>query len=343
MTTREGVAGHPINLACSFFNNAEDAHPKPWSGTWPGLVGMLEMTNTPRPRPTGDDPKKGLPAIAPATFEPLHRGKDDARSLQLLGLDYDNSRDEVIPGEFHRSGTPKTRKVMIDRPVTLEEVSEILWDVGFAGYQWTTWSNRDGWPKFRAVVPMEAPVPAALWEQATEYALACLGLLDTRRGLDMGALRDVARMYFLPGHPGGAEAIARQEIVGKPLRIPVDELPAIAVPELPRLPHIERERERRRHGGYAWAGPLGVDLTTLHLAKLIASLGVKVGHERGYKGGSKWRTHCLWPDEHSHALDDDSGVVIHEPGRWPTWSCAHTCHTHLGLVDVLRAAGVVHD
>lgn len=343
MTTREGVAGHPINLACSFFTHAEDATPKPWKGTWADLVVNLEKTNHPKPRPKGDDPKKGLPAIAGATFEPLHRGKDEARSLHLLGLDYDNAREELIPGEFHRSGTPKTRKVLIDRPVTMEEVAEALWDRGMAGYLWTTWSNQEDWPKFRAVVPLEAPVPAPLWQQATEYALGFLGLLDTRRGLDLGALRDVARMYFLPGHPGGAEAIARQECVGNPLRIPLDELPAVVVPEVPRLPHVEREIQRRRSDGYAWAGPLGRDLTTLRLAELIASLGVSVGHGQGYKGGTKWRTHCLWPEEHSHALDDDSGVVIHEPGRWPTWSCSHACHTHLGLVDVLRAAGVVHD
>jgi hypothetical protein len=340
MTTRESVL-HPIHLACSFFTHAEDATPKPWAGTWAELVGILERTNPPRHRPKGDEPKKGLPAIAPATFDPLHRGKDEARSLHLLGLDYDNAREEVIPGECHRSGRPKTRKVPIDHPVTMEEVSEALWDGGFAGYLWSTWSNLEGWPKFRVVVPLEAPVPAPLWEQATEYGLGLLGLLDTRRGLDLGALRDVARMYFLPGHPCGAEAIARQECVGKALWIPLDELPAVVVPEVPRLPHVEREIQRRQRAGYAWAGKLGVDLTTLRLAERIASLGVKVGHGQSYKGGTKWRTHCLWPEEHSHGLDDDSGVVIHEPGRWPTWSCAHACHAHLGLVDVLRAAGDV--
>lgn len=328
-------------ITCSFFTHAEDAVPKPWSGSWMDLLGILERTNRPRHRPKGDDPKKGLPAIAPATFDPLHRGKEEAQSLYLLGLDYDNARDEVIPGEFHRSGAPKIRKMPIDRPVTMEEVSEALWDAGSAGYLWSTWSNRDEWPKHRALVPLKAPVPAGQWTQATEWALGSLGLLDTRRGLDLGALRDVARIYFLPGHSDGAEAINRQEIIGEPLSIPLEELPEAEVPEVPRLPHIEREMQRRRNEGYAWAAGLGVDLNTLRLADLLKSLGAKVGPPQAYGPATKWRTHCLWPEEHSHGLDDDSGFVIHEPGRWPTWSCSHACHAHLGLVDVLRATGVL--
>ena len=329
------------DLSCSFFTHVEDCLPKSWTGSWPGLVAILERTNRPRHRPKGDDPKKGLPAIAGARFEPQHRGKDEAQEIHLLGLDYDNARDEVIPGEFHKSGTPKTRKVLIDYPVPMEEVSEALWDAGAAGYLWTTWSNRDEWPKHRAIVPLAVPMPAALWEQATEWALGTLGLLDTRRGLDLCALRDVARIYFLPGHPNGSDAIRRQEITGEALLIPLDELPAVKVPEVPTLPHIQRERDKRKAEGYAWAAPLPVELNTLRLADLIASLGVNVGAGRPYKGGTKWRTHCLWPEEHTHGLDDDSGFIIHEPGRWPTWSCSHACHLHLGLFDVLRAAGVI--
>jgi hypothetical protein len=341
MDKREGGAYRPDSLTCSFFTHAEDAVPKPWARTWRELVSILERTNRPRPRPNGDDLKKGLPAIAGATFKPLHRGKEEAQSIALLGLDYDNAREEVIPGEFHRSGTPKTRRVMIDNPVTMEEVAEALWDAGTAAYLWSTWSNRDGWPKHRALIPLAVPIPAPLWVPATELALTALGLQDTRRGLDVRALRDVARIYFLPGHPDGPGAIQRQEVAGEALRIPLDELPSVAVPEVPRLPHIERELHRRRHEGYAWASNLLVDLSTLRLADLLASQGVKVGPSRPYRGGTKWRTRCLWPGEHTGGMDDDCAVVIHEPGRWPTWHCAHASHEHLSLVDVLRAMGAL--
>lgn len=330
-----------MNVSCSFFTHAEDALPKPWVGTWANLVEILERTNRPRPRPKGDDPKKGLPAIAPATFEPPHRGKNEAQTIHLLALDYDNGQPEVVLGEFHKSGTPKTRQVLIERPGTMEDVSEALWDSGTAAYLYSTWSNRDDFPKFRALVPLAEPVPGALWAQAAEWALATLGLLETRRGLDIGALRDVARMYFLPGHPDGAKAISRQEVTGEPLRIPLDELAAVEVPMVPRLPHIEREINRRRAEGHAWAAPLPIELNTLRLADLIASLGIKVGPPGSYKAGTRWRTHCLWPEEHSGGVDDDSGFVIHEPGRWPTWSCSHASHAHMGLVDVLRTAGVI--
>lgn len=330
-----------MKLACSLFTHAEDNLPKLWAGSWPELVEILEKTNRPRQRALSDDPKKGLPAIAPARFNPLRRGKDEAQSLAFLGLDYDNARDEVIPGEFHKSGAPKIRKVMIDRPVTMEEVSETLWDAEVAAYCYSTWSNRDGWPKHRALVPLEAPMPARLWAAATEWALAALRLQDTRRGLDVRALRDVARMYFLPGHPDGAGTIRRQEVVGQLLRVPLQSLPTVKVPEVPGLPYFQQARDRRKAEGYAWAAALSGDLSTLRLAEIIASLGVDVGPARPYKTATKWRTRCLWPDEHSGGLDDDSGVVIHEPGRWPTWSCSHTSHAHLSLQDVLRAAGVI--
>lgn len=77
-----------MRLACSLFTHAEDNQPKPWVGTWPGLVELMEKTNRPRQRALSDDPKKGLPAIAPARFNPLRRGKDEAQSLAFLGLDY---------------------------------------------------------------------------------------------------------------------------------------------------------------------------------------------------------------------------------------------------------------
>ena len=335
-----------MNVACSFFTHALDNVPKPWVGTWPGLVEILERTNRPRPMKPGDDPKKGLAAIAPATFEPLHRGKDEAQAIHLLGLDYDNAREEVIPGEFHKSGTPKTKKVLIANPVLPEDVSESLLDAGTAGYLWTTWSNRWDFPKFRAMVPLAEPVPVGLWSQASEWALGALGLLETRRGLDVGALRDVARIYFLPGHPEGPGAIWRQRIAGEALRIPLGELAAVQVPELPMLPHIRKERERRKLEGYAWAAPLPADLSTLRIADLLKAMNVKVGPERPYMKegkakGKKWRTHCPWADEHTGGLDDDSGFIIHEPGRWPTWSCSHGGHLHLSLWDVLHEAEVL--
>lgn len=341
MDMQEGGAGRPGSLTCSFFNHAEDAVPTPWTGSWPSLVSILERTNRPRHRAKDDDPKKGLPAIAGATFEPSHRGKEEAKFIGLLGLDYDNAREEVIPGEFHRSGTPKTRKVLIDRPVTMEEVAEILWDAGAAAYLHSTWSSRDDWTKLRALVPLAEPVPAHLWVQATEWALTTLGLQGTRRGLDIRALRDVARIYFLPGHPDGPCAIRRQEVAGELLKIPLEKLTSMEVPESPRLPHIERELQRRHHEGYAWASNLLVDLSTLRLADLMADKGIKVGPGRSYRGGTKWRTRCLWPGEHTGGVDDDCAVVIHEPGRWPTWHCSHASHEHLSLVDVLRAMGAL--
>ncbi len=333
-----------MKLTCSFFTHAQDNLPKPFDGTWADLLAILGRTNTPRQVPKGDSPKKGLPAIAGARFDPQHRGKDEAQAIQLLGLDYDNGRDEVVPGQIDKRGRQVTRKVMIENPVTLQEVNEALWAAGVLAYQWTTWSDSAGWPKHRAIVALASPVPADQWHQATEWALAHLGLNGTRRGLDMSALRDVARIYFLPGHPNGADAIKREEVPGDALAIPLEELATVEVPALPVLPHIERERAKRKEEGFSWAAPLPVELSTLRLADLLVALKVPVGPERPYmkqgaKKGSRWRTNCLWYEDHTGKVDDDSGFIIHEAGRWPTWSCSHGCHEGiLGLADVLKAA-----
>ena len=228
---------------------------------------------------------------------------------------------------------------MIDNPVTMAEVAGALRATGIKGYLWSTWSNKDTWPKFRALVPTEVPVPAGQWVPATEWALSALGLLETRRGLDLGALRDVARIYFLPGHPGGADAITRLEVTGTSLLVPLNELPAVVVPPIPTLPHIQQLKDEREKRGYGWAGPLPIDLNTLRLAELLQAMGVVVKQGRPYKNGTRWRTHCLWPGEHTGQVDDDSAFIIHESGRWPTWTCSHACHAHLGLEDVIRVAG----
>ena len=333
--------GNEISITCSFFNCVEDATPKPWVGSWPDLVVEFQKTNTPRQRENGDSPKKGLPAIAGASFCPHHRGKAEAQSLQLVGLDFDNAADELIPGEFHPSGRPKTRKVVINNPVTFGEVTEALSEAGALAFQWTTWSDADGFPKHRAIVALAHPVPAALWPQITEWALLRLGLEDARRGLDLGALRDVARMYFLPGHPAGADAIRRAEVQGKALTVPLEQMQELNAPALATRSKFQLARDVPKAGKYAWASHLQVDLSTLRLADVLSSLGVRVSLGTPYQGGTRWRTHCLWPEEHTGGLDDDSGFIIHEPGRWPTWSCSHTCHLQLGLVDVLRTAGVI--
>ena len=192
-------------LQCSFFNGARDNEPRPFTGTWSQLRECLEVTNHPRRGTEGDEAKKSLPAISGTRFKAgTTRGRENALELGLLLFDFDNSEEEPT-GEFwpdprtgEPSNRPKLRKVMIPEPVTFDEVQEALWDAKVDSYTWSTWSNRPEWPKFRVVVPLAQPVPAELWEAATEWALERLGFNAFRRGIDLPVLRDTARLNFLP-------------------------------------------------------------------------------------------------------------------------------------------------
>ena len=75
--------------------------------------------------------------------------------------------------------------------------------------------------------------------------------------------------------------------------------------------------------------------------RLLEALGCEVGPARPMGGATKHRTTCPWPSEHTHGLDDDSAVLIMEAGTWPSWKCLHSHHAHLGLFDLMEAAGVL--
>lgn len=190
-------------IRCSFFDNAWDNHPKSKSGTWERL--KIVLMRVYEPGTPGD--KRSMPAISPAFYpDGVTRGRDHALGVGLLILDVDNSVEEVIPGEFYldsKTGKPtprpKTRKVKIDRPVTMPEVMAQMKSVGIAAMAWTTWSATAEWEKFRVMVPLAHPVPVDLWERASEWALDYLGLNQFRRGLDVPVLHNAAALAFLPG------------------------------------------------------------------------------------------------------------------------------------------------
>ena len=352
MAPRGGAGGRhdlPI-LQCSFFNGARDNEPHPFIGTWPQLRERLEVTNAPRRGTDGDEAKKSLPAISGTRFKPgTKRGRENALDLGLLLFDFDNSEEEPT-GEFwpdprtgEPSNRPKLRKVMIPEPVTFEEVQEALWDAKVDSYTWSTWSNRPAWPKFRVLVPLAVPVPADLWEAASEWAIDRLGFASIRRGVDMPVLRDTARLNFLPGAPD-PDMIRRGETQGEHLALPLGRITPAAVPPLPVAPwqaDIQAERKARKEAGEGWwkpyrVGGRPVDFGALDLPSLLAGRGLEVGSPKAFRSGTRWRCTCPLAQEHSGGMDDDSAVVIQTPGQWPSFHCSHSHHAHLSLADVIE-------
>lgn len=336
-------------IRCSRFNHARDNEPKPLACTWPELKELhLERAYQPRRGSVGDEAKKSLPGISGTRFQARTlRGIEHAVDLGLMIFDFDNSREEPT-GEFwpnpktgKPTNRPKLRKVLIDNPVTFDEVQETLWDAGADSYTWSTWSAKPDWPKFRVVLPLAHPIPAALWAAATEWALDRLGFASIRRGLDMPVLRDVARLNFLPGAPDPG-SIRRGETMGEHLAIPLDGLPkAPPLPVAPWQQEVLEMRTKAKMTGAQWwqsyrVGGRPVDFLSLDLASLLSGRGFKVGAPKPHKNGTKWRCQCPLGQEHSGGGDDDSAVVIQTPGQWPSFSCAHSHHAHLSLLDVIE-------
>ena len=333
-------------LRCSFFDSAWDNQPRRWMGTWNDLKPILARVYS--PGTPGD--KRSMPAISPASYPPgVTRGRDFASGVDLLILDFDNCREEPT-GEFYPdkrtgepTGRPKTLKVRIDVPVTMAEVAAALERAGVAFVVWTTYSCTPEHEKSRVVIPLAASVPVDLWERASEWALTFLGLDPFRRGLDVPVLHNPAALAFLPGSPDSA-SIRRAEASGDHLAIPLDALPAVPLSALaPWQTKVLAERQIQREKGEHWwqayrINGRPVDFQSLDLAAILEARGIKVGSARAFKAGTKRRAHCPWAGEHSGGVDDDAAVLIHTPGSWPSFKCAHSGHLHMGLRDLLEWA-----
>jgi hypothetical protein len=344
-------------ISCSFFRTALDNQPTPWRGTWGALADSFGRDRVPAPLPANHDPKKGLPGICGATFEPgKTRACAHVAGLHLLILDVDNA-EEFPTGESHPSGRPVIGKRAIAAPALLGPMCDELERLGISGYAWSTWSSTLDWPRFRLVIPIAAAVPPDVWEQLGEWAISVSGLSRWRPCLDLPVLRDTARLHFLPAQRPDGPPVERRQVNGTVLQPPTAEELARVAPPAPIMAAWQKEALERRQapgighavgtGRHSWtkrfkdANGRLLDLRELDATRLLGALGCQVGPARAMGGATKYRTTCPWPAEHSHGLDDDSAVLIMEPGKWPSWKCLHSHHAHLGLFDLMEAAGVL--
>ena len=334
----------PGILRCSFFAHARDNSPRPWRGSWQALRVGLGRIFTPQPGNPGGDPKRSMPALCAADFAPgATRSREAVHGLALLILDCDNAREELTGENYPGTTRPRTVKACIPDPVIPAEVQAALQTAGVDSTGWTTWTASLGWPKHRWIIPLAAPVPVDLWERFTEAALIALGLESCKRGFDLPVLRNPAALAFLPGSPR-PETIQRFGTIGHALTIPAGTLGPAPPPALaPWQAAAVAERQAARANGERWfqayrVNGKPVDFSSLDLAPLLESRGVEIGSPRPFKGGTKRRARCPWASEHTGGVDDDSAVLIHTPGTWPSFKCSHSGHAHLGLQDLIEWA-----
>lgn len=314
-----------LSLRWSLFDHARDNVPQNHSGTWEEFAALLSRSHR-----STDGTKRGMPAFSGATYlENAKRGRDAVEAIHAVAFDFDNSVEVPIDGEFHdeKKTRPKTKKVPASVIATIPEIQEKLKGYEYRAY--TTWSHKAEWPKLRVVMPLAAPLTPDLWESATEWILRELDFGAWRQALDIPVLRDVARMNFLPSE--GAMFYSGE---GEALDVDLDALVRIEVPPLPRTSHA-RVVSSEDSGWEEY----GIELGTLDLPKLLADMGVSIGRKRTVPDGVKYRTTCPWGSEHSHGAEGDDAVIFMPPSpKWPSFSCAHSGHRHLTVLDVLATA-----
>lgn len=322
------------SITCFRFRHAADNQGHEWTGTWPQLAEDLLRRHRPAPG-WGHDPKLGSPAFSPFAFDGPRSG-DNATRSGIIAFDFDNATRRWTGAYHPGSNGPVMEKVRLENPVRVEQVRERLSGLAHAAYE--SYSCTPEHPKFRVVLPLAAPVDASDWDVFTEGAIAALGFEDLREAIDISALRDPARIYFLMTKDGRSWAGD-----GLPLAVDPGLVPKV-LPASPAPPWASPSHEK----GYAWAKRFvdrtgkPLDLTRLDGRKLCESLGMRLGRERLLSGGGrKWRTSCPWASEHSGGRDSDDSVLIEAPGQWPRWKCSHDGHSELGIQDLLKLAGML--
>lgn len=175
--------------------------------TWQEFQDYAQKPRKPLPVAPGDDPKKGMAAFSPAVFQPgTLRSVQNVLELNLFCVDFDNS-ESIATGEFHidkrgnATGRPKLKKVCIPDPIKMTEVAEALAKAGMDHLLHPSWSDKPEWPHFHLIIPLAQAIRPALWERATAWTIQHTGLDRFARGIDMPVLKDIARIYFLPGGP----------------------------------------------------------------------------------------------------------------------------------------------
>ncbi|MBK8793317.1 MAG: hypothetical protein IPN59_09190 [Holophaga sp.] len=195
-------------LSITLFKSASDNNPQLFEmDTFAKFVEFLKVPRKPSWVPHGDDPKKGMPAFSPSIFKPgTPRAVANVISINLLCLDVDNA--ESIPtGEYYldkegnSTGRAKMKKVCIKDPVRISDLEGVLQRAGVDHFIHPTWSDKPDWPHIRVIIPLAQPIPPEKWDFATAWTIRHLGLEPFMRGVDLPVLKDVARIYFLPGGP----------------------------------------------------------------------------------------------------------------------------------------------
>ena len=162
-----------FRIKVSAYRSALDATPRTIETDFQGFVKSLTTFRD----GNGIDDKRKLSAWSPATLKPgARRANDNVVEVSAIVLDYDSGDTSIAEALTPWSSWPAIVH--------------------------TSWSNAEESPKFRIVVPLARPVPAAAWRWVWVWASTlAAGTIDR-------ACKDASRLYFLPYRRDGRPAFA---------------------------------------------------------------------------------------------------------------------------------------
>jgi hypothetical protein len=139
------------------------------SWTWPQLVARLTTWSV---ADVGAEDKKGLPCWSPVEYGPGDkRRRENVIAVSCAVADFDGG-------------------------ITLDEAHDLFKDWPYVAH--TSYRHADDAPRFRLILPLARPVPAALWARAWHW------LFTRTDGRMDGACKEPHRAYLLPVHKPGA-------------------------------------------------------------------------------------------------------------------------------------------
>jgi hypothetical protein len=181
----------PPSLTLTAFPDVYEQRPRTVTVSWERLVARLSTF----PVRADTDDKRRLPCWSPTTFrDDMPATAENAEQLYALVLDIDGG---------------------MDLATALERCAP------YTALGHTSWSHTPGEPRFRLVLPLARPVPAARWGSVWRAAVDVLGVPVDR------LCSNANRRFLLPARPSQGAA---HQVEVRATDVALDLLPLLDVP-----------------------------------------------------------------------------------------------------------------
>lgn len=293
-------------MEISLFSHVKDNEPKKLTLTFEELYQNVCSDLAPilgiTPSMPAEEAKGSLYAFSPTLWMPGYtRGRNGISRMECIALDFDNSDKS--------SGVDRC----FEKPARPEQIHEYLKALQVSHCIYTSFSHNKGgqdWPKFRVIIPISEYAHSHLWSETVDWILASLGLNFWSYAIDIPAVKDVARLYFLSASYYGP--IQSWYYAGKEVLLDHEYITDVY------------NANQITHPAPIYTGPKAGDLSVSELVSLVESYGCQVDRPQKIRNGVKYMCECPLSGEHSNGIKEGAAIF-----HFDTGGCGFSCfHTH---------------